>query len=184
MCDRFSSMRSFADSPWAAYPVNVLGMLVNLGPSDFGTRSIVEFGTKWIRDQLTDFETRGWWFYLFYIKVWQSGWHLFRPFADSPRAAYPVNGLGMLVNSGPSDFGTRSIVEFGTKWIRDQVISGPEVGDFGTKFWWFRDQYSIVFSLLKFHILTFIFQKFYKGFDPFKYDCLFKDLYTHNYRFY
>ena len=40
----------------------------------------------------------------------------------------------MLVNLGPSEFGTRSIGEFGTKWIRDQVISGPEVGEFGTNF--------------------------------------------------
>ena len=46
-------------------------------------------------------------------------------------------------------------------WIRDQVISGPEVGEFGTNFWWIRDQYFKVFSWLKFHILTFIFQKFY-----------------------
>ena len=59
----------------------------------------------------------------------------------------------MLVNSGPSEFGTRSIGEFGTKWIRDQVISGPEVGEFGTNFWWIRDQNFKVFSLLKLHIL-------------------------------
>ena len=38
------------------------------------------------------------------------------------------------VNSGPSEFGTRSIGEFGTKWIRDQrlMISGPIFGEFGT----------------------------------------------------
>ena len=49
----------------------------------------------------------------------------------------------ILVNSGPSEFGTRSIGEFGTKWIRDQVISGPEVGEFGTNFWWIRDQFLV-----------------------------------------
>ena len=65
----------------------------------------------------------------------------------------------MLVNSGPSEFGTRPIGEFGAKWIRDQVISGPEVGEFGTNFLWIQDQYFKVFSLQKFHIITFIFQK-------------------------
>ena len=42
------------------------------------------------------------------------------------------SGPGQLVNSGPSDFGT--------KWFRDQVISGPEASEFGTNFWWIRDQ--------------------------------------------
>ena len=76
------------------------------------------------------------------------------------------------MHSGPS--------EFGTKWFRDLglVISVPNFGDFGTYISY------IVFSLLKFHMLTFIFQKFYKVFDLLKCDCLLKGLYTHNYRLY
>ena len=50
-------------------------------------------------------------------------------------------GGGMLVNSGPSEFGTKWIRDQVNWWIRDQVNSGPS--KFGTRDWWIRDQFLV-----------------------------------------